>query len=399
MKIWCISKYASLPLYGPAARLFFLAKEFAGQGHEVLLLTSDSNHLANYPESKQTYNFDTIDGVRTCWVKTKKYQKTASLERILSWFDFEWKLFLLSRKNLFAPDVILVSSLSIFSIVYGYFLSRKYKAKLIFEIRDIWPLTMTEEAGFSSRHPLVLFIGLVEKFGYKRADLIAGTMPRLDLHVKNILGYERPFFCSPLGFSEKQLENSSADFSDSFPKNKIIVGYAGSMGVSNNLDPYMKCIRSYANDDRVHFVLVGGGDYREKYEKELSAQKNVNFLPKIKPSEVQSFLSHCDILYLSTHASKVWDFGQSMNKVVEYMLSGKPIIASFSGYPSMINEADCGVFVPADNDQALQAELNKMISMDSSVREEMGARGRSWILANRSYSKLAAEYLDTMRAL
>ncbi len=34
-----------------------------------------------------------------------------------------------------------------------------------------------------------------------------------------------------------------------------------------------------------------------------------------------------------------------MNKVVEYMLAGKPIIASYTGYPSMINEAECGYFV------------------------------------------------------
>lgn len=388
-----------MPKYGPAARLFFLAKEFVVLGHDVLLLTSDSNHLAHYPKSSQTYNFEIIDGVQTCWISTLKYQKTASLKRILSWLDFEWKLFFLNRKDLVSPDIILISSLSIFSIVYGYYLSRRYKAKLIFEIRDIWPLTMTEEAGFSSKHPLVKLIGIVEKFGYKKADLIAGTMPKLDKHVHNVLGYNRPFFCSPLGFSEKQLEKSDSRFDKFIPQNKIIIGYAGSMGVSNNLDPFIKCIKSFAQDERVYFALVGGGDYRRNYEVQLVNQSNVTFLEKIKPQEVQAFLSHCDILYLSTHASEVWNYGQSMNKVVEYMLSGKPIIASYSGYPSMINEADCGVFVPADSDQLLVNELHRVIDMNASLRKEMGARGRSWILSNRAYSKLAGDYIEAMRSL
>ena len=41
--------------------------------------------------------------------------------------------------------------------------------------------------------------------------------------------------------------------------------------------------------------------------------------------------------------SKVWDYGQSMNKIVDYMMAGKPVVASYSGYPSMLNEAGSGI--------------------------------------------------------
>ncbi|MEA2017506.1 MAG: glycosyltransferase family 4 protein, partial [Campylobacterota bacterium] len=343
MNIWCISKYASPPNYSKMpARLFVLAKEFIKLGHNATLITSDSNHFSKFPDTNETYNFEMIEDVPLWWIKTKKYMKTASVARILSWFDFERKLFSLDTKKLDKPDIVIVSSLSIFTILYGYYLKKKFNSFLVFEIRDIWPLTMTEEGGFSKWHPLVLLIGFIEKFGYKKADLVVGTMPRLDLHVENILGYEKPFHCSPLGFDpvnyQEEIVNINS-FDEVFPKNKVIIGYAGSMGITNALEPFMETIKLLKENSNIHFMLVGSGDLKTVFQEELKNCTNVTFLPRIGQNEVKYFLQKCDILYLSTKDSKVWDYGQSMNKVVEYMLASKPIIASYTGYPSMINEA------------------------------------------------------------
>jgi glycosyltransferase involved in cell wall biosynthesis len=398
LNIWCISKYASTPNYGTAARLFFLAKEFRKLGHETVLITSDSNHFVQFPESKDTYNFENIDSVPVYWIKTKKYTKTASADRILSWFDFERKLFSFPKDKLEYPDAIVVSSLSILSIIYGYYLKKKYKSFLVFEIRDIWPLTMTEEGGFSKWHPLVLFLGWVEKFGYKKADLIVGTMPKLNLHVKDILGYEKPFFCSPLGFNaesyKEPIDKEVNPFTHIFPKNKIIIGYAGSMGITNALEAFIKAIELLKNNTDIHFMLVGGGDLKSHFEKQLIHCDNVTFLPKIKQAQVKHFLDKCDILYLSTQDSKVWAYGQSMNKVVEYMLSTKPIVASYTGYPSMINEAGCGYFIQTNNAKEVKNILLKVTNLSSEERKQMGQNGKKWIYAHRQYSLLAKQYID-----
>ena len=166
MKILCISKYASPPNYSKMpARLFVLVKEFIKLGHNATLITSDSNHFSSYPETSEIYNYEIVENVPLYWLKTKKYIKTASIDRVLSWFDFEMKLFKMDLNKIEKPDVVLVSSLSIFTILYGYFLKKKFNSFLVFEIRDIWPLTMTEEGGFSKWHPLVLLIGFIEKFG------------------------------------------------------------------------------------------------------------------------------------------------------------------------------------------------------------------------------------------
>ncbi|MFW2578984.1 glycosyltransferase family 4 protein [Aliarcobacter butzleri] len=403
MNILCISKYASPPNYSKMpARLFILAKEFIKLRHNTTLITSDSNHFSSYPKTSEIYNFEKVENVPLYWLKTKKYIKTASIDRVLSWFDFERKLFKMDLNKIEKPDVVIVSSLSIFSIIYGYYLKKKFNAFLIFEIRDIWPLTMTEEGAFPKWHPLVLLIGFIEKLGYKKSDLVVGTMPRLDLHVKDILGYERPFHCSPLGFDpinyqEEIIKNNP--FDEVFPKNKVVVGYAGSMGITNALEPLIETIKLLENHENIHFMLVGSGDLKATFEDQLRNFSNVTFLPRIGQSEVKYFLQKCDILYLSTKDSKVWDYGQSMNKIVEYMVAGKPIIASYTGYPSMINEANCGYFEDTSNVDSLKNKILSIVNLTQKERKNLGLNGKKWIYENRQYSKLAKEYIDKINEL
>ncbi|NKB31985.1 MAG: glycosyltransferase [Pseudomonadales bacterium] len=402
MNIWCISKYACLPKYGIGARLFYLAQEFQKAGHKTILFTSDANHNALFPATSQRYNSETVKDVDVHWIKTKKYEKSASVSRVVSWLDFEIGLFRMDRKELQAPDVLIVSSLSLLSIIYGYYLKKKYKAFLVFEVRDIWPLTMVAEGGFSRIHPLVVLLAAVEKFGYKKSDLIVGTMPRLDIHVRKILKYERPFFCSPLGFDandKKGVQVNSDDLADYFPYDKTIVGYAGSMGTSNPLESLMSCIELLRERADIHFVLVGSGDLKSEYENRMSENSNVTFMSRISEKMIPKFLKHCDILYLATHNSEVWDYGQSMNKLVDYMRSGKPIVASYSGYQSMLNEANSGVFVPSNDANKLKEAIEDFVNMEQHARLEIGENGKKWINQNRTYSKLAKSYLRELERL
>ncbi len=271
--IWCISKYASPPNYGVGARLFYVAREFCKIGFDVLLISSDSNHLAKYPESDKIYNLENYENLLYMWIKTYKYTRNASLKRFISWIDFEIKLFRLNRSNYKKPDVVIISSLSLLSVIYGIFLKKKYDCKLIFEVRDIHPLILTDEFGVSKWNPMVLFLGMIEKIGYSKSDLIVGTMPNLKQHVKEILGKEKEVFHSPIGVHEiwykEQIQSALVD--SLFPlDNQFVVGYAGSMGVSNAMDMYMEVIEKMTKDKEVFFILVGDGDLKQSFIERLS---------------------------------------------------------------------------------------------------------------------------------
>jgi glycosyltransferase involved in cell wall biosynthesis len=105
------------------------------------------------------------------------------------------------------------------------------------------------------------------------------------------------------------------------------------------------------------------------------------------------------VLYFAARRSEVWRYGQSLNKLIDYMLAGKPIVCSYSGYMSMINEAQCGIVVPAEDVVALRSEILRIVDLGSQARREMGERARQWVIANRSYATLGSQYHDLIAGM
>lgn len=399
--IWYISKYVSPPAQtSSGGRGYMLMREIAGMGHRCLIITSDSNRLAQVPELAQPVWLQEVDGMTVCWLRTLKYEVAKSARRILSWIDFEWRLLRLPKKALPRPDVVVVSSLSLLTILSGFLLRWRYKCRLVLEIRDIWPLTITEEGGFRARNPLVLGLGLIEWLGYRFADAVVGTMPNLQAHVTQVLGRPRQTHCIPMGVDEDALQAAESVPEDyvqaHLPKGKFLIAHAGTIGITNALDTFLECAQALQDDDRLHFLVVGDGDLRPMYQKKYAHVRNLSFAPRVKKSMVQSVLSHCDLLYFSVHPSRVWHYGQSLNKVIDYMLAGKPVLASYTGYPSMINEAECGSYVPAGSVEELRLEILRYAAMEPQERTRMGERGRQWVLAHRRYPVLARRYLEIL---
>jgi glycosyltransferase involved in cell wall biosynthesis len=372
-------------------------REFARMGYRSVVITSDSNQLVEVLQLEQPYHFQEVDGIQLCWVRTLKYTVAKSLRRVLSWLDFEWRLWRLPKDNMPVPDVIIVSSLSLLTILNGLLLRRRYRCRMVLEIRDIWPLTIIEEGGFGRWNPLVLGLGFIEKLGYRHADALVGTMPNLSEHVTAVMGRTMSTHCIPMGVDEMALARAK-ELSDDYvekhiPRDKFIVAYVGTIGITNALDTLFDCVGSMKDDARIHFLIVGEGDLRAHYQRKYAHLSNLTFAPRVPKEMVQSVLSHCDLLYFSVHVSTVWKFGQSLNKVIDYMLAGKPVLASYTGYPSMINEANCGSYVPAGDIDALRQEVKRYAAMPTLQRETIGRRGREWILANRRYETLAQNYL------
>lgn len=396
--IWYISKYASPLKYGFGSRHFYLMREFNKLGYRTIMISSNANHLVQIPNFKKKYTKEIFDGVETWWIKTIQYKGANSFRRILSWIDFELKLLFMPVKSFPKPDVIICSSLSLFTILNGYIFKKRFKCKLIFEVRDIWPLTIIEEGEFKSWNPFVMFLAWVEKFGYRNADLIVGTMPNLAEHVKNICGADLNCRCIPFGYDPALYdvqESMPAGYEETYiPKDKFIIGYAGSIGVTNALEPLLQCAEAMKENTGLHFLLLGDGDLLEEYKNRMSSLTNIMFVPKVKKTQVQMFLRHCHVLYFSVHDSKVWRYGLSLNKLIDYMLSAKPIIASYSGYPSMVNESQCGTFVPAKDVEALKKTIIKYANMPKERLDQIGQRGRRWLIENRPYDKIAREYCN-----
>ena len=354
--------------------------------------------LAKTPQLQGKMLDQQIDGTHVRWLNTLKFKKTKSLRRVLSWLDFELKFLLFGSRGLPKPDAVIVSSLSLLTILNGFLLRRKYGCKIIFEIRDIWPLTLTAEGKYSTLNPLIIILSVIEFIGYKYCDEIVGTMPNLQQHVDKVLNYKRHVHCIPMGFdtaSYKYLnQKRPSNLILKIPKGKFLIGYIGSIGVSNALDQLFQAAEQTIDEEQIHYLIVGTGDLEHTYKRKYENQRNVTFHPKISKEQVPQVLKKCDVLYFATHPSEVWNYGQSLNKLVDYMLAGKPVIGSYTGYQSMLNEANCGVFVPSGDVNALVAQIVSFSKFQKSDLSRMGNRGKSWVNQHRTYRKLGLQYLN-----
>tara|TARA_Y100000589_G_scaffold316074_1_gene340395 strand:- start:836 stop:2044 length:1209 start_codon:yes stop_codon:yes gene_type:complete len=388
--IWYISKYVKTSHVGNSgSRGFFLLDELSNKGFRCTIFSS-------YP-FKYTKKFEKlITKIRKnfsyIYLDSYKFKKSNSIQRIISWVDFERKLFFLKKKNIYKPDVIIVSSLSLLTIINGLILKKKYSCKLFFEIRDIWPLTLTEEGGFSDRNLLIIFLKFLEFIGYKYSDHIIGTMPNLKEHVENVIGYSKKVSCIPIGFNNEEIKKGrdiKKNIKILIPQNKFIVGYFGGIGISNALNSFFHTINKLEKNIEIHFIIAGEGDLKNNYIAQYKNLNNITFLPLIEKKYIHSLISFCDLLYFSTCNSKVWRYGQSLNKLIDYMLSGIPIIGSYDGYKTMINESGCGEFIRPNDSNEIMRVIFKYKQMSKLEREYIGKKGKDWLLKNRSYKNIS----------
>ena len=88
-----------------------------------------------------------------------------------------------------------------------------------------------------------------------------------------------------------------------------------------------------------------------------------------------------------------------MNKLIDYLMSGKPVVASYSGYQSMLNEANSGLFIPTNNVESIASAIKYFKDMDPKERASYGDRGKTWVEENHNYKNIALNYHNKIMEL
>lgn len=394
--IWLICKYASPEKYFFGTRHFYFAEEWVKNGHEVTIFTSNASHLTDklphFPGSRMV---EDIQGVHTVWLKVLKTAKSSSAARVFSWLHFEWKVLTTSKWQFKRPDVIIVSSLSILSIISGFLLARYYKVRFILEIRDIWPLSAMQLGGYSSNHPFMWLLGKLEKFGYRKADIIVGTMPNLKEHVQEVEPRFKACLCIPQGIKEELLHTSEPldehYIAETFTPNTFKVAYAGTINPNNPIEVLLQAVSNLPEEEGVEAYILGSGSMLETFKEKYTFCNRIKFVAPIPKKQVNAFLQQTDLCFDSID-SEIARFGLSRNKWIDYMNAGKPIVCSFSGFQSMINEANCGSFVPFGDEAKLGQEILRFKSLTKEEVKLIGTRAKNFLKEKRLFSILAKNY-------
>ena len=393
--VWIINQYASTPETGIGGRHYYMAREMAKRGHIVYVICSATHHLLlKKPVVKNSFSMEEIDGFNFVWINMPKYKNAHSNQRVLNWFVFSWRIRKLATFIKDKPDAILSSSPSLLSFIGAQWLASKVRAKLVFEVRDIWPLTLTEIGGFSPKHPFIRLLQLVEDKAYRDAHAVISNLKNSVEHMAS-RGLDRAKFnWLPNGFSLSEVNQKASLNSlalDQLPKNKFIVGYTGTLCAANALDTLIDVADKLKNHLDIAFVLVGTGKEKSALEASVATKglANVFFVDPIPKVEIQAMLSQFDACYIGWRKDPMYQYGISANKIFDYLYSGKPIIHSYSGSCDPVVEAEAGLQVPAqDVDKVAEAVLT-LLRMTPEQRAQMGENGRKAALEQYEYGRLA----------
>ena len=394
--IWIINEPASTPDTGVGGRHYYLAKELAKLGHNVYLVAASYTHLLHNPPSlNQSYKVTPIEGFKFVWVKVPHYEGAHSKIRVFNWFWFTWKIRGLVNVISDKPDSILCSSPSPIPFLGARFLSKRYKAQLVFEVRDIWPLTLVELGGYSPSNPFVRLLQWIEDKAYRESNKVVSNLKYSVEHMVSRGMDKSKFSWVPNGFSSDEMtyrEKLSDDVIAQLPTDKFIVGYTGSLGLANAMEAFIKSAEILKGETDIAFVLVGNGMEKSRLESLVVEEKinNVYFIDVVGKLQIQSMLEFFDVCYLGLVKSPLFKFGVSPHKLFDYFNAAKPIIYAIeSGNYTPVSDVDAGLQVPAEDPESIAEAVLKLYRYPKKIRETMGENGRNYAIENFEYGILA----------
>lgn len=400
--IWIINGYAGAPKYGGGMyRHFYLAKEFNKLGYKTIIISGSYSHIfTSFPDMNgHIFKKETIDSIEFLWIKVIRYSGSFSKKRVIKWFEFVFKLFFIGR-HIDKPDFIISSPTEPFPIIPAYYFSKKYKAKLICEVRDIWPLSLMEIGGFSSNNPMIKIMSYLEKFAIKKSDTIVSNLENYSEHIKE-LGFKKNVHWISNGINlqdmmfQKNLPNKICNL---IPKDKFIIGYTGKIGISNAIILLLEAAKALQHNKNLFFVIVGNGSEKNKLKKEFESLKNVIFINAIPKNQIQSMLKLFDVCYIGWMDRKLYKYGISANKIFDYMYSGKCILQYINQKRTMISKYNCGIDIGFNNEDLAKA-IEKISKFSKIELQNMGDNGKKYVLEYFTYEKLAQKYISILESL
>jgi glycosyltransferase involved in cell wall biosynthesis len=406
-RILIVSHYFPPEAGAPQARLSALAAAWAVGGDNVTVLTGMPNHPTGVlpPEYRNAIRRrEYRDGYRVVrtWLYATPNEGTA--RKTLSHLSFMITSVLLGSWACGRADTVVVSSPTFFSIGSAWLLARLKRARLVIEVRDLWPAIFVELGVLTNRR-VIRLLERLELAAYAAADqvvvvsdgfrqnLIERGVPAAKVHtVRNGVALDR------FGSGEPDsLARRTARARLGARPGDCLVLYAGTHGISHALSRVADAAALLAGKP-VHVAFVGDGSDKARLQRRVAelGLRNVTLAPAVPPDEVPGLLAAADICLVPLRDVPLFaTFIPS--KMFEYLAAGKPVIGSVTGEPAQILREAGAVVVPPEDSQALAGAITSLAT-DPGRRAAMGQRGRAYVEKFFDRAELARQYRKILEA-
>jgi glycosyltransferase involved in cell wall biosynthesis len=402
MRILIVTHYFPPETGAPQARLSALARTWAADGDDVVVLTGMPNHPTGVlpPRYRRAVlRRERQDGYRVIRSWLYATPNEGVLRKTLGHLSFMASSVLLGGWAAGPADTVVVSSPTFFSILSGWLLARSRRARFVVEVRDLWPAIFVELGVLTNRRVIRLLERLelaayaaadqvvVVSEGF-RADLISRGVPAGKVHtIPN--GVDPARFTPDTAVPPRVRARLGAGPADT------LVLYAGTHGISQGLPSIADAAAILAGTPEgspVRLAFVGEGADKERLRQRVAELEldNVTLLPAVPSSEMPALLAAADICLVPLRDVPLFaTFIPS--KMFEYLAAGKAVIGSVAGEPARIL-SDAGALVVPPEDSAALAAAIAALAASPARRALMGQAGRAHVARCYDRAGLAREY-------
>jgi len=398
MRVLVVSHYFPPEIGAPQARLSELARCWAGAGDDVTVLTGMPNHptgVVHDAYRRRVRVVEHVDGYRV--VRTWLYAtpNEGVIKKTLGHLSFMASSVLLGARMTGPQDVVVVSSPTFLSILSAWLLARLKRARLVVEVRDLWPAIFVELGVLTDRRVIAALERLelaayraasavvVVSEGFKSHLVARGVPPRKVHTIRN--GADLGRF-APAGEVRPEVRQRLGATPD-----EVLVLYIGAHGISHGLKAVAEAAKLLQHE-RVHFAFVGEGAAKASLGRTVDDLHlvNVTMRPGVPRHEVPRLLAAADVCLVPLRDLPLFStFIPS--KLFEYLAAGKAVVGAVRGEPASILRAAGAVVVQPEDPTAL-ADAIAELAKDRERRAAMGTQGRAYVAEHFDRRILAASY-------
>lgn len=266
---------------------------------------------------------------------------------------------------------------------------RAFGKVFIWDHRDLSPELAA--AKFGAGNGLIMrILFLLERLSFGAAQIVVATnesYKKIAIERGNKQPEDIFIVRSAPSLAKFKLYDPDLSFKNGKPN---LIVYLGEMGPQDGVDNLIRALRVLRDDfDRRDFqcVVIGGGTYQPTvaaYATEIGVADLVNFTGIVSDEMLCRILSSADI-GIDPLPKNGWSDRSTMNKVLEYMFFGIPIVVG-DLTESRVSADAAALYVEPGSAQAMAEGIAALLD-DPARRQEMHAFGR-----DRLRNKLAFEY-------
>lgn len=399
MRILFFTHYYTPEGNAPATRVSALAERWVKAGHEVTVITCAPNVpngiVYEGYENKRTE--ETINGVKVVRVKTYLAANKGAVKRMLNFVSYFvsalWAALWMKK-----ADVVIATSPQIFCGYAGVWYKRLKGAKLVTEIRDIWPESM---GAVGAKIPALAYkaLEMIERAMYRSCEALVTVGE----------GYRQRLI--EKGVDEKKISivMNGTDLETYSPREKnrellkahglegkFVVSYIGTVGMACGLEVVLEAAKKVP--ENVAFVIVGDGAHRVQLEEAAKGLKNVVFTGRQPKSSMPDWVSSSDANLV--HLKKTELFTTVMpSKIFESAGCQRPIIMGVDGFAKkLVMDAGAGVDMVPEDAESL-AKCVETLVKDAALCEQLGKNAYENIAKVHNRDQQAKDYISILEGV